>query len=199
MSRDASKMISQNSNDTPKIASWRDGLKTLSEVTEHARAAKDWLAWIGSGLAFLGVGANSVGGAGGSLAGLQTYPWAIRIAVFVVISVALGWGLGALVARLKLHRNELFIIGAHLLTFCVAAFVIALAESLADRQNGAIVPQANLLALVGAGIVLMLLTRRLQAVPGQFELRTLRARSGIVFTFSASALALILLADARTV
>lgn len=165
-------------------------------VTELVKSLLEILGTVGPVLlALLGVGSNISGQGVGFAVSLAGAPFPIRLMVFILISIGLGWSLAALMSWFSTTRNEATFLSAHLLALVLASLMVGSADWLAPSVAFSRLPQEHFFGVVGLGIVFSVLRFRFRAGASYGGQRLLYMQSGIILTFAASAFMILLLLD----
>ncbi|GFE64082.1 hypothetical protein [Litoreibacter roseus] len=152
-------------------------------------------------LAGLGITLNAVGNGGGSRSGptvidaLQQASLPIRLAAFVIICTALGWGLGLLLAYMTRIRKDAWRVGSFFVAGIWGVLLVSSADMVTDPGYRGALPQLHFLTLIGLSIMLYLVTFEFRAHARYNTPDVMEQRSATILTFASVTLAMIALME----
>lgn len=162
---------------------------TLSVVTVVGSAAG----------ATVGIALPDQGGMGFGLGGLfsamteAAFP--AKLAVVALLSCALGWAAAVVSDMLAKARSDVAGQLGWISTLCAAALLVWISQSFSDMNARGILPQFNLLVVIGLGISLCLMRKKFEMSGRRGHPALAQQRSTTMLVFGGGTLAVTALAE----
>lgn len=154
----------------------------------------------GSLIAAVGISSASTSGPSsdglvGFAVALINASFPIRVAIVAAMSCALGWTVAVVSDGLLRRKSDLHNLLGLIATICAAAVLVAVAQAFSDMGSRGILPQFNLMLVLGLAVALCMMRKNFEMAGRQSNPYIAEQRSFAMMTFGMGTLAIMALTE----
>ncbi|OYU16843.1 MAG: hypothetical protein CFE34_18855 [Rhodobacteraceae bacterium PARR1] len=148
------------------------------------------------------VGISSAATSGASADGLVGFAvnlinasFPVRVAIVAAMSCALGWTAAVVSDRLLQRKSDMHNLLGMIATICAAALLVAVAQAFSDMHSKSVLPQFNLMLLLGLGVALCMMRKNFEIAGRQSSPSIAQQRSFTMLIFGMGTLAIMAMTE----